>query len=111
VSVTYTPPGGQTVGGLGLFVDYPEGAVRLPHTNFASGVSGASHDRDYGITEELIDAVGTGLPTTLLHLDFENCQCATAPTAAAFKCTVVDASDESFNVIDPSTITCTVTIP
>ena len=111
VSVTYTPPPGQTVGGLGLFVDYPESQVRKPTIQAASGVSGVVHDRDYGFTEELIDATGIGLPTTLLHATFETCQCTPAPGAADFRCTVTDASDEFGNVIDPGTITCAVTIP
>jgi cysteine-rich repeat protein len=114
VSVKFTPPPSPPVGGAGLFVDYPEGAVRLPTTSFSSGVSGQSHDRDYGITEEVIDSTGTGLPASpnaLLHLTFKTCQGAPAPTAADFKCTVNDASDENGVVLNPSTMSCTVTIP
>jgi len=114
VSVKLTPPPGTPVGGAGLFIDYPEGAVRLPATSFASGVSGSSHDRDYGITEELIDANGTGLPASpnaALTLTFKTCQGAAVPTAADFTCTVTDASDENANTIDPGTMSCAVTIP
>ena len=110
-SVTYVPPPGQTVGGLGLFVDYPESQVRHPMIRVSSGVSGVVHDRDYGLTEELIDATGTGLPGTLFMMQFSDCQGATPPTAADFRCTVEDASDESGNVLDPATISCAVTVP
>ena len=69
------------------------------------------HDRDYGLTEELIDATGIGLPGTLFRMKFQDCQCAAAPSAADFRCTVEDASDENGTVLDPATISCTVTIP
>ena len=115
VSVKFTPPGGSpAVGGLGLFVDYPDGKLTLPATTFSSGVSGTPHDRNYGITEDLIDSNGTGLPTSpnaLLHLVFKTCQGAPAATAGDFTCTVTDAVDESAGNLNPSTMTCTVTIP
>jgi len=114
VSVKITPPAGTPLGGVGLFVDYPEGQVRHPSTTAASGVSAAPHDRDYGITEELLDNNGTGLPASpsaALTLNFQTCQGASAPTQADFKCTVTDATDESFNTLDPSTVSCAVTIP
>ena len=115
VSVKFTPPGGSPpVGGLGLFVDYPEGEVTQPTTNPSSGVSAGHFDRTYGITEDLIDSAGTGLPTSpsaLLHLVFKTCQGAPPATAGQFTCTVNDAADESTNPLDPSTMSCTVTIP
>jgi len=114
VSVKFTAPSGTPVGGLGLFVDYPEGAVRLPASIFPSGVAGTPHDRDYGVSEDLVDSNGTGLPTspnTLLQLTFKTCQGAATPTAADFKCTMQDAADESANTLDISTMSCTVTIP
>jgi cysteine-rich repeat protein len=113
-SVKYTPPAGTTVGGLGLFVDYPEAQVRKPMIHLSSGVSGVVHDRDYGLTEELIDTAGTGFPGdpgALFQMNFQDCQGATPPLATDFTCTVEDASDEIGNVLDPSTISCTVTIP
>jgi len=114
VSVKFSAPGSPPVGGLGLFVDYPDGKVTLPATTFVSGVSGTPHDRNYGITEDLIDSNGTGLPTSpnaLMHLVFKTCQGAPAATAGDFTCTVSDAVDESANTLNTSTMSCTVTIP
>ena len=114
VSVKITPPAGTPLGGVGLFVDYPEGKVRHPATTAAANVSAAAHDRDYGVTETLIDGSGTGLPAApnaALTLNFQTCQGAAAPTAGEFACAVFDASDESFNTIDPTTVSCAVTIP
>ncbi len=114
VSVKYTPPAGQMIGGLGLFIDYPEAQVRKPTVHLSSGVSGVVHDRDYGLTEELLDAAGTGLPAdpgALFQMTFQDCQGTTPPAATDFQCAVEDASDENGNVVDPATISCTVTIP
>jgi hypothetical protein len=114
VSVKFTPPAGQTVGGLAVFVDYPEGQVGVPTIHLSSGVSGVVHDQDYGLTEELLDANGTGLPASpnaLFQITFEDCQGAPPPTAADFRCTVKDASDENGAVLDPTTMSCVVTIP
>jgi hypothetical protein len=51
-----------------------------------------------------------GLPTTLASVSFQTCDGAPAATAADFTCTVTDASDDLGNVVDPSTLSCAVTV-
>lgn len=110
-SVNYTPPaGGPTIAGLTVFVDYPEGKVNGLTVSHPIGVSGSPNDVGYGVTDAVVKL--SGLPTKIMSLSFANlCQGAPAPSAADFGCTVTDASDTGGNPVDPSTITCSVSIP
>ena len=107
--VTYTNNAGTTISGLGFFVDYPEGKVSAPTATAGFGVSNSFNDLGYGFTDNAVK-IG-GLPTSLVALTFQTCQGASAAMAADFSCTVTDASDDDGNVVDPSKVTCTVTVP
>jgi cysteine-rich repeat protein len=108
--VTFTSNAGSTIiAGLGYFVDYPEGKVTAPGATAPFGVSNSLNDLGYGFNDNEVKV--TGLPSPMLTLTFETCQGAPAATAADFSCTVTDASDDSGNVVDPSLITCAVTVP
>ena len=107
--VTYTGPSGVTISGLGYFVDYPEGKITCPTFTQPFGVSGDVNPLGYGFTVEALK-IG-GLPSPVLTMNFQTCQGAPAATAADFKCKVTDASDDLGNVVDPTTITCAVTVP
>jgi hypothetical protein len=113
ISVKMTPPAGVMVGGMTLFVDYPEGEVRQPVVTPGTNVTNSDNDLTYGILETLLDGGGTGMPTdpsAVLHMTFNTCQGAPAPAATDFHCSVSEATDESFASITPLP-TCTVTIP
>jgi cysteine-rich repeat protein len=107
--VTYTGPSGTTISGLGYFVDYPEGKVTNPTTTPPFGVSNDVNQLGYGFTVEAVKL--GGLPSPLLTLNFQTCQGASAATVSDFKCKVTDASDDMGNVVDPTTVTCAVTVP
>jgi len=107
--VTYTGPSGTTISGLGYFVDYPEGKITAPNTTAPFGVSNDVNQLGYGFTVEAVKL--GGLPSPLLTLTFQTCQGAPAATAADFTCKVTDASDDLGNVVDPTTVTCAVTVP
>jgi len=108
-SVTYAGPAGVTIAGLGIFVDYPESKVRNPTFSNAFGVSNTTTDVTYGFNAEPLKT--TGLPMPFMHMNFQLCQGAPAPTAADFSCTVNDASDDQGNVVPNDQVSCTVTIP
>jgi cysteine-rich repeat protein len=107
--VTYTGPAGTTISGLGYFVDYPEGKVRNPTVTPAFGVSSSVNDLGYGFTANALKL--GGLPSPLVTLSFQTCLGAAAATQGEFSCKVTDASDDLGNVVDPTTVTCTVTVP
>jgi len=108
--VTYTGPAGTTISGLGFFVDYPEGKITNPsHGTLPFGESADFNFLGYGFTVEALKL--GGLPSPLFPLLFQTCQGAPAATAADFSCKVTDASDDMGNVVDPTTITCAVTVP
>jgi cysteine-rich repeat protein len=108
-SVRYTGPPGVTIAGLGIFVDYPEGKAAFPTVTVGFGVGNSTNDLGYGFTAEPLKL--TGLPNPVLRATYKNCEGASAPVAADFSCTVTDASDDLGNIVDPSAVTCSVTIP
>jgi cysteine-rich repeat protein len=107
--VTYTGPAGTTISGLGYFVDYPEGKVTNPSATAPFGVSNDVNLLGYGFTVEAVKL--GGLPSPVLAVTFQTCQGAPAATAGDFACKVGDASDDLGNVVDPTTVTCAVTVP
>jgi hypothetical protein len=111
-SLTYTAPAGVNVAGISFLVDYPEDKVRLPTFAAKFGVAIQTKDLTWGYSGNGIEGtVGSNLPSPFLTATFETCQGATSPAASDFKCTVTDASDPDGNRIDPTTVTCAVTIP
>ncbi|MEO8601290.1 MAG: hypothetical protein ABI629_01805 [bacterium] len=98
-----TDPSDLLVAGLTLFVRYPDGTVDVPGSNSDSAVLGAvasdffsitPNDFNYALTAVLIDPFLSGVEAgTAVSIQFIRCQGAPLPAAAAFACTVVDASD------------------
>ncbi len=117
VSVQLTAPAGVTVGAVTLYLDYPEGNVRIPVTSDPSGVSdGPVNDLSYAFKDPVLDATFVdGLPANgagpMLHVTFDGCQGQPLPAASDYKCSFLDASDENGVAIDPTTLGCMVTIP
>jgi cysteine-rich repeat protein len=110
IHVTYTHPAGTTISGLGIFVDYPEGKVRnAAKGTLPFGVSIDLNDLTYAFSIEALKL--GGLPATLAPITFQTCDGAAAATAGDFTCTVTDASDDLGNVVDPSTLSCAITVP
>jgi len=118
VSVTFTPPTGKNVASITVVLEYPDGTVQIPGTadddsvtasvtNTPSGFLVATYDYDYALK---VGVAGTRAITVgqLFRATFDLCQGATAPTAAAFKCTVTDASGTNFQPV--SGVTCAVTL-
>ncbi len=107
--MTYTGPAGVTISGVGAFVDYPEGEVAFPTFSNAFGVSNVTTDVTYGFNAEAIKL--GGLPKPFMHMTFAQCTGAATPNAADFACTVTDATDDAGDVVDPTTVSCAITIP
>ncbi len=116
VSLQLTTPAGTTVGGLTLLLDYPEGEVRLPMTTPGSGVIDTPNDLTYALKDALIDStLADGIPANgagpMLQVMFDGCQGQALPVATDYKCTILDAADESGNAIDLAMLGCAVTVP
>src|SRR5262249_43959974 len=117
VSLHLTAPADVPIGGLTVFLDYPEGHVRLPVVTAASGVSASPpNDRTWAVNIALIDGtLFAGSPANgagpMLTATFEGGQGAPLPAAADYRCTITDASDETGTAIDLATVSCTVTVP
>jgi hypothetical protein len=110
IHVTYTHPAGTTISGLGFFVDYPEGKITAATKGSPPfGVSIDLNDLLYAFSVEALKL--GGLPATLTPVTFQTCDGAAAATAGDFTCSVTDASDDLGNVVDPSTLSCAVTVP
>jgi cysteine-rich repeat protein len=114
VSVNFA--GSESVAGITVFVDYPEGMAIIPGsggdaTNYVTnlpGSAGASaNDYDHAVQVAVADFAS--FPAGLLfNLDFETCDGATS-TAGDFSCTVISAGDE--NLVPIPGVTCSVSIP
>src|SRR5262249_34432180 len=99
-----------TIAGISIFVDYPEGLIGSLVATNAFLVSGSANDLGYGFTDALLKT--SGLPSPVLTLGFKTCQGAPSlPVLGDFSCVVTDASADFGNVVDPSTLSCAVTIP
>ena len=116
VSLHLTTSASVTVGALTVLLDYPEGKVRLPMTTPPSGVIDQPNDLTYALKDPLIDSTfADGIPANgagaMLQIAFDGCQGTSPPTAADYKCTILDAADESGTSIDLAMLGCTVTVP
>jgi hypothetical protein len=116
ISLQLTTPAAVTVGGLTLFLDFPEGNVRMPVTTPGTNVLDTPKDLVYGLNDALIDSsFGNGIPANgagpMLQVMFDGCQGQPLPSATDYKCTITDASDENGTSIDLSTLGCAVTVP
>jgi cysteine-rich repeat protein len=122
VRVNFDAPPAQTVAGMTVLLDYPEGKVIVPGsgghppsgsvpvtviTGLPAGAVGNINDFEHVFRE--VVASGSGFPEGQLFVaNFESCQGATAPSAGEFTCTVLDASD-AFG-LDVVGVTCTVEV-
>jgi cysteine-rich repeat protein len=116
ISVTFS--GSDSVAGMTILLDYPEGKVSIPGsgggvpsgiiTDLPDGSFGNANDLDHALRE--LVAAGAAFPTGLLfRVHFEDCQAASAPSAGEFTCTVVSASDPDSQPVGG--VTCAVTVP
>ena len=108
-SLTYSGPTGVTISGLSFLVDYPEDKVSKPTFTAKFGVSIATKDLTWGYSGNALKL--GGLQSPFLTATFETCQGASAPAASEFGCKITDASDDSGNPVDPTMVSCAVTIP
>ena len=108
-SLTYSGPTGVTISGISFLVDYPEDKVSKPTFTAKFGVSIATKDLTWGYSGNALKL--GGLQSPFLTATFETCQGASAPAASEFGCKITDASDDSGNPVDPTMVSCAVTIP
>jgi cysteine-rich repeat protein len=107
---------GDLVAGLTVFIDYPEGDLRIPGSgggippgtvdNAPFGAFVAANDLDHALRVALANAgpIADGL---LFNVHFEDCLPLSVPTPGDFTCTVEAASDASSAPL--SGVTCAVT--
>jgi len=110
--------GSESVAGITVFLDYPEGQVIIPGSGDSQSVSdsitdlpgfalGQANDLDHALIEAVADTAA--FPSGLLfNVHFQSCNGAT-PAAGAFTCTVQSAGDENLAPIPG--VTCSVTVP
>jgi hypothetical protein len=120
VVATVTVGGNPDLGAVTLLVDYPEGKVSIPGsgsaipngilTDYPDGATPGPNDLDHALQNFVLGQLGTPLSGTLFKIHFESCADASAPTAADFTCTVLNASDTVGTPI-PTGVTCAVTVP
>jgi cysteine-rich repeat protein len=126
VSVNYSKSPSLAVGGLVVFLHYPDGTVGIPGlgnatsvrgriSNLQTGFTHVANDLDYAIRETLAPSTqGSTLATGLIFkISFDLCFGAQPPSAANFTCAVEGASTPGGQDIDLSQnpMTCSVTVP
>jgi cysteine-rich repeat protein len=117
VAVSFTPPAGKNVAAIAVLLEYPDGTVQIPGTGSDAAVAArvtnppsstlvATFDYDYALK---VTVAGTRTITVgqLFRATFDLCQGVTPPAAAAFTCTVLDASGTDFQPV--SGVTCSAT--
>ena len=117
VSVHISVPGGTSLGGITVFLDYPDARTSIPGSgsgvggsisNVPAGSLSSPNDLDYGLIEGIVNLGGVP-PGRLFTVTFQNCPGAPPLIVGDFGCVVKDASDTSGN--DVPGVTCTVSIP
>ena len=118
VTVHITVPNGIPLGGITIFLDYPDNKTSIPGSgggvagsisNLPSGALSSPNDLDYGLLEGIIQ-LSPGFSTgSLVTVTFANCPGAPALTVGDFSCVVKDAADTGGN--DVAGVTCSVSIP
>jgi cysteine-rich repeat protein len=124
MSVNLARPGDVQIGGVVVFLDYPDGRVGIPGklgetsvrgriSNIPGGFSGTPSDLDYALREAVgASSQGTALTVTrIFSVSFDLCVGATAPTPADFACTVEAASSPGGADLPLNGITCAATVP
>jgi cysteine-rich repeat protein len=117
VSVTFSVPGGISLGGITVFLDYPDDEASIPGSgaavtasisNIPAGSLSSPNDLDYGLLEGVVNLGGIA-PGRLFTVTFAACTGAPALAVEDFGCVVKDASDVGGN--DVAGVTCAVSIP
>ena len=117
VSVNISVPGSTPLGGITVFLDYPDSKTSIPGsgggvsgsiTNLPGGSLSSPNDLDYGLLEGVVNLSGLA-PGRLFTVTFQNCPGAPALVVGDFGCVVKDASDTGGN--DVPGVTCSVSIP
>jgi cysteine-rich repeat protein len=128
VSVNYTKPASVTVGGLVVFLHYPDGTVGIPGlgnatqvrariTNLQTNFTHVSNDLDYAIRETIAPQPVTPAPTLaaglIFKISFDLCFNAQPPVPGNFTCVVESASTPGGQDINltQNPMTCSVTVP
>jgi cysteine-rich repeat protein len=126
VTVNYTKPAAVTVGGIVVFLHYPDGTVRIPGLgnaaevrgrilNLPTGFTHVANDLDYAIRETLAPTTqGASIAQgQLFRISFDLCFNATPPVAGNFSCVVQSASTPQGGDINltQNPLTCSVTVP
>jgi cysteine-rich repeat protein len=117
-TVTVNFAGSESVAGITVFLDYPEGKVIIPGSGAGvpSGIVdglpgfafGQSNDLDHALIQAVVDAAA--FPSgQLFQVHFETCDLAATPTPSDFSCTVQTAGDE--NLAPVPGVTCSVSLP
>jgi cysteine-rich repeat protein len=121
-TVSFSVPGGESVGALEIIVDYPEGKVIIPGVGdvgdrvdpLASGTY-IQNDQEHNLKTAFLASSPFGAPPgTLQRIHFETCAGQSAPTAGEFVCVVLSAgaSLTAPNPGDPILgVTCSVALP
>ena len=117
-AVTLTLPEGTAgVGGLTVFLDYPDQLVSIPGTGsnigdriggLQAGTLGAPNDLDYGLLEVLASSSSVA-PGRIFTVTFDTCQGTPPVQATDFRCLVKDASDSMGLAVAGAG--CTVSLP
>jgi hypothetical protein len=116
-SVNISVPGATPLGGITVFLDYPDAKTSIPGsgagvggsiTNVPGGSLSSPNDLDYGLLEGVVNLSGLA-PGRLFTVTFQNCPGAPALVVGDFGCVVKDASDTSGN--DVAGVTCSVSFP
>jgi cysteine-rich repeat protein len=122
-TVRFARPTGTSVGGIVVYITYPDGRISLPGTgleisvkarvtNPQSGFTINTNDFDYAIRVAESAANRTLNPANpLFRISYDLCQGETAPAAAAFTCTVLDVSTPLGDPLPLTGISCSVTVP
>ncbi len=122
-TVRFTRPTGVSVGGIRVYLTYPDGRVSIPGTALEATVKARisgqqtgftinANDFDYALRVVESAANRTLNPANPLFLvSYDLCTGQTAPAASAITCTVEQAATPTGDPLPLTGITCSVTAP
>jgi cysteine-rich repeat protein len=122
-TVRFARPTGVSVGGIRVYLTYPDGRVSIPGTaleatvkarviNAQAGFTINANDLDYALRVVESAANRTLNPANpLFQVSYDLCAGQTAPAASAFTCTVEQAATPAGDPLSLTGITCTVSVP
>jgi len=129
VTVAFDAPAGTNVGGLTLFMNYPEQKVFLPPAGPTTSLGSPTLVRLYPTSQVTLlarDLGTTGIDSgyavralmgsvnpvphgPIFQLKFQDCMAAAAPIPGEFNCSVLSATDPGSNPL--TNVTCYATLP